>query len=73
MNNVASNILDNARKLGHEAQTAAFAIELVTKQPAHALCCRCAESVEGEAVRLPKGGECSKCPYVGRDCLVILP
>jgi hypothetical protein len=66
-------LLDNARALGHGSHVAAFAIELVTRAPAHSLCCACAEAVEGEAVRLPRGGECSRCPYVGRDCLVILP
>jgi hypothetical protein len=72
MNNAAARILDNASKLGHQSQTAAFAISLVAKVAAHSLCCWCAKSVEGEAVRLPKGGECSNCPYVGHDCLVIV-
>jgi hypothetical protein len=65
-------LIDNARRLGHESQTAALAIELVTASPAHSLCCWCAEHVEGDAVRLPRGGECSRCPYVGRDCLVVV-
>lgn len=73
MNNAATSIIDNARALGHESQTAAFAIELVTKAPALSLCCWCAESVEGHAVRLPKGGECSRCSYTGHDCLVVIP
>lgn len=73
MNNAATRMLDNARTLGHASHTAAFAVELVTGRPTHSLCCWCAESVEGDAVRLPKGGECSRCPYVGPDCLVILP
>lgn len=71
--NVTARLLDNARRLGHESQTAAFAIELVTKAPARSLCCHCAEHVEGDATRLPRGGECSRCPYVGHDCLVVVP
>ena len=69
----AATLLTNARNLGHSSQTAAFAIELVTGRPAHSLCCWCAESVEGEATRLPKGGECARCAYTGADCLVIVP
>jgi hypothetical protein len=73
MIDIAAHLLDNARRLGHESQTAAFAIELVTASPAFSLCCHCAEHVEGDAVRLPRGGECSRCPYAGRDCLVVVP
>lgn len=68
-----ARLLDNARRLGHQTQTAAFAIELVTKERAVSLCSHCAEHVEGDACRLPRGGECSRCPYVGRDCLVVIP
>ena len=73
MNNAAARIIENARALGHTSQVAAFAIELVTRAPAQSLCCWCAESVEGEAVRLPCGGECARCPYIGRDCLIVVP
>jgi hypothetical protein len=52
---------------------AAFAIELVTKRPTWSLCCWCAEHVDGDVWRLPLGGECQRCPYVGRDCLVVAP
>ncbi len=66
-------ILENARRLRHGSHVAATALELVTGQPAYSLCCWCAESVPGDAVRLPQGGECQRCPYVGADCLVITP
>jgi hypothetical protein len=66
-------LINNAARLGHTTQIAAFAIALVTKKPAHSLCCWCAEHVEGEAHRLPAGGECSRCLNVGRDVLVIGP
>ncbi len=69
--NAVARLIDNARLLGHESQTTAFAVELVTGCPAFSLCCCCAEGVEGDAVRLPRGGECSRCPYVGHDCLVV--
>jgi hypothetical protein len=65
-------LIANATKLGHTSQVAAFAIELVTQRKASSLCCWCAETVEGEAYRLPAGGECSCCNYAGRDCLVIV-
>jgi len=68
-----AQLIRNARALGHASQTAAFAIELAAGRPAHSLCCWCAESVEGDATRLPQGGECSRCAYVGPDCLVIIP
>jgi hypothetical protein len=53
------------------------------------LCCGCAESRFGSfivptsytdaavwspaAFRLPRGGECMGCSYVGHDCLLVLP
>lgn len=72
----STTLIDNARRLGHETQTAAAAIELVTGKRAVSLCCWCADAppaATGEVYRLPKGGECSHCAYVGRDCLVVLP
>lgn len=72
MHTAVSKILTNARTLGHSSQTAAFAIDLTTCHKAHSLCCWCAESVVGDAVRLPKGGECARCAYVGHDCLVVI-
>lgn len=71
--NTTQTLLANANRLGHGAHVAAFAISLITKVEARALCCWCAEGVEGEATRLRAGGECSRCPYAGRDCLVIVP
>lgn len=78
MNNAANaahhfaRIVSNCRRLGHESQTAAFALSLL-RVPALSLCCWCAEHVQGEAVRLPKGGECSRCHVIGHDVLVVLP
>lgn len=73
--NTTQTLINNARRLGHGSHTVAFAASLLAKSPTAALslCCWCAEGVEGEAHRLPKGGECSRCPYIGRDCLVIVP
>lgn len=69
--NVPTNIIRNARNLGHKAHTAAFALALLG-MPSRALCCWCAEHVKGEAHRLPKGGDCSACAYSGADTLVIV-
>jgi hypothetical protein len=62
----------NARRLGHGSHLLAAAAYL-TGYTAYSLCCGCAESVEGKAIRLPAGGECDRCSYVGVDCLVIVP
>ena len=70
--NTVARIVSNCSRLGHEAQTAAFALSLLNV-PARALCCWCAEHVEGEAHRLPRGGECAGCAYVGLDTLVVVP
>ncbi len=64
-------LIQNARNLNHSTQTAAFAISLCG-QPCQSLCCWCAESVQGEAHRLPQGGECSRCSYVGPDAILVL-
>lgn len=68
-----SRLLSNAERMRKGSHVAALVIELVTKGRARSLCCWCAEHVEGEAHRLPVGGECDRCPYVGRECLVVLP
>lgn len=62
----------NAFALGHGSHVVAAAAAL-TGFKAHSLCCWCAESVQGEATRLPAGGECDRCAYVGADCLVVVP
>lgn len=61
----------NALRLGKEAQHLAGALSL-SGFPAISLCCWCAETVPGEVIRLPKGGECVRCPYVGRDVLCVV-
>ena len=66
-------IIRNASKLGHFTQTAAWALELLGVQ-SHSLCCWCAEKQGHDHVfRVPKGGECSRCSYTGRDTLVCVP
>jgi hypothetical protein len=67
-----SKYIANARALGHGSHIVAAAAAF-TGHKAHSLCCWCAEGVEGDATRLPAGGECERCPYVGHDCLVIVP
>jgi hypothetical protein len=62
----------NAIRLGHGSHVVAGAAALAGIE-AYSLCCWCAEKVEGEATRLPTGGECDRCPYIGHDCLVIVP
>ncbi len=68
----ATQLIRNARTLGHGSHTVAAA-GCIVGITLHSLCCWCAASVEGEAVRLPAGGECDRCAYVGQDCLVIIP
>lgn len=65
-------LVANARKLRKGSHVVALAAG-VLGLAAHSLCCWCAEAVEGKATRLPAGGECSRCAYVGADCLVIEP
>jgi hypothetical protein len=67
-----NRIISNAIALGHTSQVVAGAAALAGIK-VHSLCCWCAEKVEGEVLRLPAGGECDRCPYVGRDCLVVVP
>jgi len=67
-------LIENAAFLGHESHTVALAAT-VCGITAHSLCCWCAETVApgGLAIRLPTGGECERCSYVGQDCLVVVP
>ena len=70
-----ASILENARRLGHSTHTVAAAISLSTGAAAWSLCCWCLESADPfcsqEAHRVPAGGECLRCSYAGRDCLVV--
>lgn len=66
----AHRIIDNADRTGHGSHVAAFASTLIGL-PAVSVCVWCAENVEGAAVRLRAGGECSRCPNVGRDVLIV--
>lgn len=72
----ANNLISNARNLGHSAHATAFAVELATGQRARALCCWCLEKCDPagalEAHRVPVGGDCSGCSYIGRDTLVAI-
>jgi len=70
--NAVERYIANAFSLGHGSHVVAAAAT-VTGYKAFSLCCWCAEHVEGHAARLPAGGECDRCAYVGRDCLVIIP
>jgi hypothetical protein len=70
-NALAAKFIANAQFLGHQTQIAAAAVALLGI-PAQSLCCWCSEHVEGQAHRLRAGGECDRCAYVGRDCLVIV-
>lgn len=69
---IANQIIDNADRTGHGSHVAAFASTLLGV-PAVSVCVWCSENVEGPAVRLRAGGECSKCPTVGRDVLIVFP
>jgi hypothetical protein len=66
------HFVENARRLGHGSHVVAAAAYWAGLK-AYSLCCGCADKVAGEALRLPLGGECDRCPYVGHDCLVIIP
>lgn len=69
-----SRIVANASRTGHGAHTAAHAFALLGGR-AVACCCWCIEADEAlddaTTVRLPAGGECDRCAYVGRDCLLV--
>jgi hypothetical protein len=71
-----AKLIENAKTLGHQTQTAAWAVELTAKRPAYSLCCWCLETHDPEhrteVYRLPHGGDCAQCSYSGRDCLVVV-
>ena len=68
---LAHKFISNARLLGYQTQVAAAAVTLLGV-PAWSLCCWCGEHTPGTTHRLPAGGECDRCSYVGRDCIVIV-
>lgn len=74
MNITIDTLISNADRTGHGSHTVAHAAATLGIT-AHSLCCWCLESDrdldEAQARRLPAGGECDRCAYVGRDCLVV--
>ena len=75
MENV-NRIVDNARRMGHFTETAAFAIELSTGKKALSVCVWCADRYLPQEkytdFRLPRGGDCCMCAYTGVDTLVVV-
>lgn len=70
---VLAHFVRNARRLGKESQHVSRAAYL-SGIKAHSLCVWCADKPEHRSAnvwRLPRGGECEQCPYVGHDCLVV--
>ena len=65
-----STLIANARRLGKGSHVVAAAASVLGIE-ARSLCCWCTENVLGQATRLPQGGECSRCSYVGNDCLIV--
>lgn len=66
---IITSLVTNARKLRHGSHTVAAAAYVLGVK-AQSLCCWCSEHVEGQAHRV-YGGECDRCSYTGRDCLVV--
>jgi hypothetical protein len=66
-------LVANAKRAGKESQHVMLAAAFVsTGCEVHSLCVWCAEAHPNARVfRLPRGGECQACPYVGHDCLVV--
>lgn len=70
---VLSHFVRNARRLGKESHHVSRAAYLCGIK-AHSLCVWCADKPEHRSAhvwRLPRGGECERCSYVGHDCLVV--
>lgn len=69
-----SRLVSNAQRLSHQTHVLAAAMLLVCRDSkVSSLCCWCAEQEEGEVdVYRTIGGDCDRCSYSGRDCLVIL-
>lgn len=70
-------LIANAARLGMESQHVALACGFVPGlAPVTSLCVWCADVERSPLMRvwrLPRGGECMRCPYVGYDCLVVHP
>lgn len=77
MSATIDTLITNASQLGKESQHVALAAAFVLPGvQVLSLCCWCADARYGwdvKAHRLPRGGECQACPYVGYDCLVLVP
>lgn len=70
---VLSHFVRNARRLAKQSQHVSRAAYLCGIK-AHSLCVWCADKPEHRSAhvwRLPLGGECDQCSYVGYDCLVV--
>jgi hypothetical protein len=69
-----ATIVANAARTGKESQHVALTCGFLPGLAGvRSLCCWCAEGrPHAQAFRLPRGGECSACPYAGYDCLVAL-
>jgi hypothetical protein len=67
-------LVANARRVRKESQHVAMAAAVVLRgRDIRSLCCWCAEThPDARVFRLPRGGECDACPYVGHDCLVVV-
>jgi hypothetical protein len=63
-------LIVNADRTGHQTQVVAAAAYFLGLR-AQSLCCWCAEGVIGDAYRVNAGGECARCPQVGRDVILI--
>lgn len=66
-------LVERARALGKESQHVAAAASVLCLKAA-SLCVHCADKPKHRSARvwrLPRGGECEQCSYVGHDCLVV--
>jgi hypothetical protein len=76
-----TRLVANARRGGKESHHVAAAAALLAlhRTQVLSLCCACVERhdkgrpLPSWTERLPRGGECSRCSYVGHDCLVVVP
>lgn len=66
-----AQLVENARRLGHQTQTVAASAAFTGYAGVRSLCIWCAETVYGRAYRVPCGGECEQCTQVGADVIII--
>jgi hypothetical protein len=72
------SLVENATRLGKGAQHVALAAAFcksLSGTRVLSICVWCADARHGwtgEAFRLPRGGECQCCPYVGVDTIVLV-